>query len=68
MDMSQNYSLFLDKGDFPGKTKNNKSRRICLKYSLSASPLSILMTHVKNVSNWPDPGCQIMDMTLNYSH
>ena len=25
------------------------------------------MTYVKNRLNWPDPGCQMMDMTQNYS-
>ena len=25
MDMTQNYSVSLDKGNFPGKTKNNRS-------------------------------------------
>ena len=24
------------------------------------------MTYVKNISNWPDPGGQIMDMSQNY--
>ena len=26
-----------------------------------------LKTYVKNISNWPDPGGQKMDMTQNYS-
>ena len=38
-----------------------------LKYSLSTSPLSALMTYVRNMSNWPDQGCQITDMNQNYS-
>ena len=67
MDMTQNYSLWLCKGNFPGKTKNNRSTWICLKYNLSASLLSTLMTYVKNMSNWTDPGGQMMDMTQNYS-
>ena len=25
------------------------------------------MTYVKNISNWPDPGGQIKDMSQNYS-
>ena len=25
------------------------------------------MIYVKNISNWPDPGGQIMDMSQNYS-
>ena len=58
MDMSQNYSLLLDNSDFPGKTKNKRSREICLNYSLSNSLLSILMIDVKNISNWPDPECK----------
>ena len=61
-DMSQNYSLSPYKGNFPGKTKKNRSTRICLKYNLSTSLLSTLMTYVKNISNWPDPGGQKMDM------
>ena len=46
MDMSQNYSLLPDNNDFPGQTKNNGSTQICLKYSLSTSLLSTLMTFV----------------------
>ena len=56
MDMTQNYSLSLHNGNFPGKTKNNRSTWICLKYSLSTSLVSTLMTYVKNISDWPDPG------------
>ena len=38
-----------------------------LKYNLSTSLLSTLMTYVKNILNWPDPGGQMMDMTQNCS-
>ena len=38
-----------------------------LKFNLSTSILSDLMTYVKNILNWPDPGGQMMDMTQNYS-
>ena len=31
------------------------------------SLLSTLMTYVKKMSDWPDPGGQIMVMTRNYS-
>ena len=68
MDMTQNYSTWLHNSNFPGKTKNNRSTWICLKYNLSTSLLSTLMTYVKTISNWPDPGGQMMDMTQNYSH
>ena len=68
MDMTQNYSTWLHNSNFPGKTKNNRSTLICLKYNLSTSLLSTLMTYVKTISNWPDPGGQMMDMTQNYSH
>ena len=34
---------------------------------MSTSLLSTLMTYVKNISNWPDPGVQKMDMTQNRS-
>ena len=54
--MTQNYSLLQHKSNFPGKSENNKSTQICLKYSLKTSLLSILMTYVRNISNWPDPG------------
>ena len=40
---------------------------MCLKYNLSTSLLSTLMTYVKNVLNWPDPAGQMMDMTQNCS-
>ena len=67
MDMTQNYSLWPPKGNFPGKTKNYRSKWICLKYNLSTSLLSTLMTYFKNILNWPDPGGQMMDMTQNCS-
>ena len=67
MDITQNYSFSIHKGNFPGKTKNNRSTWICLKYNLSISLISTLMTYVKNILNWPDPGGQMMDMTQNYS-
>ena len=38
-----------------------------LKYNLSTSLLSTLMTNVKNILNWLDPGSQMIDMTQNYS-
>ena len=40
---------------------------MCFKDSQSMSLLSTLMIYVKTISNWPDPGGQIMDMTQNYS-
>ena len=67
MDMTQNCSYLQQKGNFPGKSKNNKTTQICLKYNLSTSLLSTLMTYVKNISNWPDLGGQKMDMTQNRS-
>ena len=67
MDMTQNRSLLRHKGNFPRKSKNNKTTQICLKYNLSTSLLSTLMTYVKNISNWPDPRVQKMDMTQNCS-
>ena len=67
MDMSQIYTHLLSKGNFSGKTESNKSTRICLKCSLTNSLLSTSMIYVKNISNWPDPGCQMMDITQNYS-
>ena len=47
MDMTQNRSLLRHKGNFPGKSKNNETTQICLKYNLSTSLLSTLMTYVK---------------------
>ena len=67
MDMTQIYTLLLHEGHSPGKTKNNISKQICLKYILTNSLLSILMTYVRKISNWPDLCCQIMDMTQHYS-
>ena len=67
MDMTQNFSFSLHKGNFPGKTKNNRSTSICSKYNLSTSLLATLMTYVKNILNWPDPCGQMMDMTSTYS-
>ena len=67
MDMTQNRSLLRHKGNFPGKSKNNKTTQIYLEYNLNTSLLSTLMTYVKNISNWPDPGGQKMDMTQNRS-
>ena len=43
-DMTQNCSLLKQKGNFPGKSKNNKTTQICLKYNLL---LSTLTTYVK---------------------
>ena len=37
----------------------------CLKYSLGTSLLSTLMTYVKTISKWPDPGEQRWDMSQN---
>ena len=47
MDMTENRSLLQETGNFPGKSKNNKTTQICLKYNLSTSLLSTLMTYVK---------------------
>ena len=65
--MTQNRSLLWHKGNFPGKSKNNETTQICLKYNLSTSLLSTLMTYVRHISNWPDPGGQKWDMSQNYS-
>ena len=67
MDMTQNRSLLRHKGNFPGKSKNNRSTWISLNYTLCTSLLSTSMIYVKNISNWPDPGGQKMDMTQNCS-
>ena len=56
IDMTQNHSLLRHKGNFPRKSKKNKTTQICLKYNLGTSLLSTLITYVKNISNWPDPG------------
>ena len=63
--MTQNRSLLRLEGNFPGKSKNNKTTQICLKYNLGTSFLSTLITYVKNISSWCDPGGQKMDMTQN---
>ena len=47
MDMTQNRSLLRHKGNFPGKSKNNETTQVCLKYNLSTSLLSTLTTYVK---------------------
>ena len=67
MDMTQNCSYLQQKGNCPGKSKNNETTQICLKYNLSTSLLSTLMTYVKNISNWLVLGGQKMDMTQNLS-
>ena len=67
MNMTQNYSLWLHKGNFSGKTKNNRRTWICSKYNLSTVVLSTLMIYFRNILNWPDPGDQMMNMTQNYS-
>ena len=67
MDITQNHSLLWHKGNFNGKAQNNRNTQICLKYNLSTSLVSTLMTYVKSISNWPDLGGQEMDMTQNLS-
>ena len=62
MDMTQIYTLLLHEGHSHGKTENNISTQICLKYILTNSLLSILMTYVRKISKWPDLWCQMMDM------
>ena len=47
MDMTQIGSLLWHKGNFPGKSKNKETTQICLKYNLSTSLLSTLMTYIK---------------------
>ena len=64
---TQNCSLLQQKGNFPEKSKNKETTQICLKYNLSTSVLSTLMTYVKNISNWPDPGGQKWNTSQNYS-
>ena len=51
MDMTQNSSLLRHKGNFPRKSKNNETTQICLKYNLSTSLLSTLMT-TSNAIEW----------------
>ena len=48
MDMTQNCSLLQHKGNFPRKSRNNKTAQICLKYSLSCAGASILERYLKN--------------------
>ena len=60
--MTQNRSLLQHKGNFPRKSKNNETTQICLKYNLSTSLLSTFDI-CQNISSWPDPGGQKMDMT-----
>ena len=48
MDMTQNCSLLQHKGNFPGKSRNNKTTQICLKYSLRCAGASILERYLKN--------------------
>ena len=48
MDMTQNCSLLLHKGYFPGKSKNNETTQICLKYSLTCPGASILERCLEN--------------------
>ena len=48
MDMTQNCSLSQHKGNFPGKSRNNKTTQICLKYSLRCAGASILEKYMKN--------------------
>ena len=64
-DKSLNYPQH--KCNFPGKFENSKITQICLKFSISTSLLSALMAYVKNISNWPVSGSQIMNMSQNYS-
>ena len=45
--MTPNRSLLQHKGNFPRKSKNNETTQVCLKYNLSTSLLSTLMTYVK---------------------
>ena len=65
--MSQNYSLLLDNGDFPGRTKNKRSTQICLNYSLSNSLLSTLMIDVKKHIKLAWSRVQRSDISQNYS-
>ena len=53
MDMTQNRSLLRHKGSFPGKSENNKTTEICLKYSLRCAEASILERYLKNNSLSP---------------
>ena len=46
--MTQNRSLLQHKGNFPGKSENNESTQICLKYGLRRAGASILERYPKN--------------------
>ena len=46
--MTQNCSLLWHKGNFPGKSKNNETTEICLKYSLTCAGASISKRYLKN--------------------
>ena len=48
MHMTQNCWLLRHKGNFPGKSKNNKTTQICLKYSLMCAWASNLERYLKN--------------------
>ena len=48
MDMTQKFSFLRHKGNFLGKSKNNKTTQICLKYSLRCARASILERYLKN--------------------
>ena len=62
VDMTQDYSLWLYKGNFPWKTKNNRSTSI---WVLLVYQLWWHMS--KNILNWSDPRGEMMDMTQDYS-
>ena len=46
--MTQNRSLLWHKGNFPGKSEDNETTQICLKYSLRRAGASILERYLKN--------------------
>ena len=48
MDVTQNRSLLRHQGNFPGKSENNETTQICLKYSLRCAGASILERYLKN--------------------
>ena len=48
MYMTQIGSLLWHKGNFPGKSENNETTQICLKYSLRCAGASILERYLKN--------------------
>ena len=65
MDMTKLIHFYRIRIIFSEKTGSNKNIQICLKYSISISLLSTLMTllpmlmkFIKNLSIWPDPGGQ----------